>query len=252
MYYFVSDIHLGAGDHRAAQRSEDAFCRWLDMVGKDAKAIYLMGDIFDFWFEYRRVAPKGHVRVLGRLAELTRRGVDVVFITGNHDMWCYDYFERECGVKIFRKPQIVEIEGKIYHLAHGDNLNIKGKPMLRAMNRFFRSSVARFLFSWLVHPDIALRFGRWWSGKSRKSHNGFVATPDSLKFLIDYAREHHTTNKRVSYYLFGHMHYPHRATEEDFDVLFLSDWSGTEATYGVIDDSGTPELKTFVIDETVS
>lgn len=252
MYYFVSDIHLGAGNEQSAKRTEDAFCRWLDMIACDARALYLMGDIFDFWFEYHRVAPKGYVRVLARLAELTRKGVDVVFITGNHDMWCHDYFERECGVKIFRKPQIVEIEGRIYHLAHGDNLNIKGKPMLRAMNGFFRSKVARFLFSWLIHPDLALRFGRWWSGKSRKSHNGFEATPESLNFLIDYAREHHTTNDRINTYLFGHMHYPYIHHDDNFDVLFLSDWSGEEATYGVIDDGGNPQLKTFAIDETVS
>jgi UDP-2,3-diacylglucosamine hydrolase len=252
MYYIVSDIHLGAGGEQHSKRAEDAFCRWLDMVATDAKAIYLLGDIFDFWFEYRRVAPKGHVRVLARLAELTRKGVDVVFITGNHDMWCYDYFEQECGIKIFRKPQVVEIEGRVLHLAHGDNLNIKGKPMLRAMNGFFRSSVARFLFSWLIHPDLALRFGRWWSGKSRKSHKGFEPSPESLKFLVDYAREHHAANKRVSTYFYGHMHYPYIHHDEGFDALFLSDWSGKEATYGVIDESGDPQLKTFVIDETVS
>lgn len=252
MYYFVSDIHLGAGDAKSAQRTEEAFCRWLDMVGTNARAIYLMGDIFDFWFEYRQVVPKGYVRVLARLSELTRKGVDVVFITGNHDMWCYDYFDKECGIKIFRKPQTVEIEGKVYHLAHGDNLNIKDKPMLRAMNGFFRSSIARFLFSWLVHPDLALCFGKWWSGKSRKLHGDFEATPESLNFLIDYAKAHHSTNARVSIYVYGHMHYPYVHHDTDFDVLFLSDWSGAEATYGVIDESGTPQLKSFVIDETVS
>ena len=99
MYYFVSDIHLGAGNEQSAKRTEDAFCRWLDMIACDARALYLMGDIFDFWFEYHRVAPKGYVRVLARLAELTRKGVDVVFITGNHDMWCHDYFESECGAR---------------------------------------------------------------------------------------------------------------------------------------------------------
>lgn len=252
MYYFVSDIHLGAGSSKQSQRTEDAFCRWLDMVAEDATAIYLMGDIFDFWFEYRRVVPKGYVRVLSRLSELTRKGVDVVFLTGNHDMWCYDYFEQECGVKIFRKPQIIDIAGYKYHLAHGDNLNIKDKPMLRAMNAFFRSSVARFLFSWLVHPDLAMRFGRWWSGKSRKSHNGDEITPESLKFLIEYAKSHHTTHSDVATYIFGHMHYPHYYRDENIDVLFMSDWSGDSAIYCVVDDSGEPQLKTFTIDETVS
>ena len=247
MYYFVSDIHLGAGDHRAAQRSEDAFCRWLDMVGKDAKAIYLMGDIFDFWFEYRRVAPKGHVRVLARLAELTRKGVDVVFLTGNHDMWCYDYFERECGVKIFRKPQIVEIEGKIYHLAHGDNLNIKGQLMLRLMNAFFHSSTARWLFRWLIHPDIALKFGHWWSGKSRKSHSKSNITVAHLGFLTEYAREHYASHNDIDAYLFGHMHLAHDHREGNFRVMYLSDWSSDVAQYIAMDAAGNLEIKNFTI-----
>ncbi len=252
MYYFVSDIHLGSGDIAQQRRSEDAFCRWLDKVGEDAKAIYLLGDIFDFWFEYHNVVPKGYVRVLARLSELTRRGVDVVFLTGNHDMWCYDYFERECGVKIFRKPQIVDIHGMMYHLAHGDNLNIKDKPMLRAMNGFFRSKVARFLFSWLIHPDLAMKFGRWWSGKSRKSHNSDNITPESLTFLVEYARSHKAANPNIEGYIFGHMHYPYLYDSKELNILFLSDWSGKEATYGLIDNMGNAQLKTFAIDETVS
>ena len=252
MYYFVSDIHLGGGDRAQAQRAEDAFCRWLDMAGQDARAIYLLGDIFDFWFEYHNVVPKGYVRVLSRLSELTRRGVDVVFITGNHDMWCYDYFERECGVKIFRKPQLVDINGMTLHLAHGDNLNIKDKPMLRAMNGFFRSSVARFIFSWLIHPDLAMKFGRWWSGKSRKSHRGDTITPESLNFLVEYARSHKATNPNIDVYIFGHMHYPHLYNDGTLKCLFLSDWSGKEAVYGVVDEMGDAQLKTFAIDETIS
>lgn len=252
MYYFVSDIHLGSGDATQQLRVENAFCRWLDKVGEDAKAIYLLGDIFDFWFEYHNVVPKGYVRVLARLSEFTRRGIDVVFITGNHDMWCYDYFERECGIKIFRKPQRVDILGSSYHLAHGDNLNIKDKPMLRAMNGFFRSSVARFLFSWLIHPDLAMKFGRWWSGKSRKSHRGDDITPESLNFLVEYARSHKAENPNIKGYIFGHMHYPYIYDNEGLRVLFLSDWSGKEATYGLIDGMGNAQLKTFAIDETVS
>lgn len=252
MYYFVSDIHLGAGTPEQARRTEDAFCRWLDEVGHDARAIYLMGDIFDFWFEYRRVVPQGFTRVLARFAELTRRGVDVVLITGNHDMWCYDYFERECGIKVFKTSQVVEIYGRRFHLAHGDNLNIGDKTMLRAMNAFFRSSVARWLFRWLVHPDLALRFGQWWSGKSRKSHKSDELTPSHLNFLVDYAREHHAQNSHIAGYIFGHMHYAYRVDEEALHVLFMSDWSQAEATYCVVGSDAQPILKTFTIDETVS
>lgn len=106
MRYFVSDIHLGAGTKAERRRVEDAFCRWLDMAGKDATELYLMGDIFDFWFEYHRVVPRGFTRVLARLAELSARGVRVVLFTGNHDMWCYDYLAQECGVEIMRTPAL--------------------------------------------------------------------------------------------------------------------------------------------------
>lgn len=251
MIYFVSDIHLGAGSPNVARRTEDAFCRWLDMVAKDATKIYLLGDIFDFWFEYRRVVPQGFVRVLGRLSELSRRGVEVVFFTGNHDMWCYDYLEWECGMRIVRRPHVEQVGGLKLHLAHGDNMNIKGQPMLRLMNTFFRSRLARALFSWLVHPDLALKFGKWWSGKSRKSHGAEYITPASLNFLVDYALEHKQCHHDVDAYIFGHMHYAYEL-RDDIVLMFMSDWSGSTAHYVTLDDDQQLELKIFNIDETVS
>lgn len=252
MRYFVSDIHLGAGTKAERRRVEDAFCRWLDMAGKDATELYLMGDIFDFWFEYHRVVPRGFTRVLARLAELSRRGVRVVLFTGNHDMWCYDYLAQECGVEIVRNPRVVELDGVKVHLAHGDNLNISGQPMLKLMNTIFRSSVARTLFSWLVHPDLALKFGLWWSGKSRKSHNKTLMGIDNLRPLVEYAREHNLKNGDVEHYIFGHMHLPHYLREERFEILFLGDWCGEEAVYATMNDDNNLKLNTFAIDETVS
>ena len=248
MIYFVSDIHLGAGSREQAQRTERAFCRWLDMVAADATHLYLLGDIFDFWFEYRRVAPKGFVRVLGRLAELTDRGVRVTLYTGNHDMWCYDYFERECGIEVVKSPRVECIAGKRLHLAHGDNMNIRGNLLLRLMNATFRSRVARWLFSWLVHPDLSLKFGHWWSGKSRKSHGTEPIAADRLDFLVDYARQHHNESGDVAAYIFGHMHLAHRHTEASgLDVLFMSDWSGDSATYIELDEHGVLTPKPFDI-----
>ena len=171
MYYFASDIHLGAGDEQSARAVERRFVAWLDTVARDAEAIFLVGDIFDFWFEYRRVAPKGFVRTLGKLAELTDRGVRVVFFTGNHDMWVGDYLTRECGMEIYTSPQVMTLSGKKVFIAHGDNMNIDGQPMLKLLNRVFRSRTLKWLFSWGVHPDLAMKFGHWWSGKSRKRHN---------------------------------------------------------------------------------
>ena len=251
MIYFVSDIHLGCADAAVSRCAERAFCRWLDMVAKDAKAIYLLGDIFDFWFEYRTVAPQGYVRVLGRLAELTDRGVEVVFYAGNHDMWCLDYLTRECGVRVVLKPQVESIAGRSVHLAHGDNMNIKGQPMLRLMNSLFRSGVARWLFRWLIHPDFSMRLGRMFSGKSRKSHSNEIPSLAVLEPLKQYAKEHHKANGDVATYIFGHMHIPHHAVCEGIEMLFLSDWSREEATYAQMDGSSV-ELKTFKIDETIS
>ena len=253
MIYFASDIHLGSGSPEMARRTERAFCRWLDMIAEDVTELYLLGDIFDFWFEYHRVVPAGFVRTLGRLAALADRGVRVVLYTGNHDMWCYDYLTRECSITIVKSPKVVTVGGRRLHLAHGDNMNISGQPMLRLMNTIFRSSTARWLFSWLVHPDLALKFGTWWSGKSRKSHGGECITPDRLGYLVEYARKHSATTGGVEAYIFGHMHFPHRHTEASgLDVLFMSDWSGAEASYITLDDGGNLNIKTFTIDEAVS
>lgn len=253
MIYFASDIHLGSGSPEVARRTERAFCRWLDMVAHDATEIYLLGDIFDFWFEYRRVVPQGFVRTLGRLAALADRGVRIILYTGNHDMWCYDYLTRECSITIVNAPQVVSVGSRRLHLAHGDNMNISGQPMLRLMNTIFRSRVARWLFRWLIHPDLALKFGAWWSGKSRKKHGGERITPDKLGYLIEYARKHRTAAQDVEAYIFGHMHLTHRHQEDGgLDVLFMSDWSAEEASYVALDNDGTLTIKTFVIDEAVS
>ena len=220
--------------------------KWLDMVAQDAEGIFLMGDIFDFWFEYNRVIPKGFVRTLGKLAELTDRGIKITFITGNHDMWMYDYLQRECGVEICFSPQEVTISGKQLFLAHGDNMNIKDKPLLRLMNTTFRSRSARKIFSWLVHPDLAMKFGKWWSEKSRLSHSKEILDVDALDFLVDYARSYKQSNPQTDYIVFGHMHIPHDLKEEDLRVLFLSSWEG-DAAYAVLDRQGNIELKTFAL-----
>lgn len=246
MYYFASDVHLGAGDELTSRRTEQRFVAWLDMVAKDAEEIFLVGDIFDFWFEYNYVIPKGFVRALGKLAELADKGVKITFITGNHDMWAKDYLERECGIKTFFTPQTVELAGKRLFVAHGDNMNIKNQPVLRLMNATFRSRIARVLFSWLVHPDLALKFGKWWSGKSRKSHSMETLTEKSLGFLIDYARGYKAENPTIDYIIFGHMHYPYDLSQEQLRVLFLGCWE-SDATYAALDREGNIELKTFAL-----
>lgn len=244
MYYFTSDVHLGAGDETFSRRTEQRFVEWLDKVAEDADAIFLVGDIFDFWFEYSKVIPKGFVRVLGKLASLTDRGIKIYLFIGNHDMWCRDYLERECGVKTIFKPQRMQLAGKELFIAHGDNMNVGNQPMLKLMNTCFRSKLLRVLFSWLVHPDLAMSFGQWWSGKSRLSHAKDHITPASLNFLVDYARDYKQQNPATDYIIFGHMHYPYDHSEENLRVLFLSNWDGP-VQYAALDCQGNISLKTF-------
>ena len=251
MYYFASDIHLGAGDEKLSREVERRFVLWLDRVAQDAEAIFLVGDLFDFWFEYRRVVPKGFVRTLGKLAELTDRGVRVVFFTGNHDMWVGDYLTRECGVEVFTSPQLLTLAGRQVFVAHGDNMNIRHLPVLRLMNAVFRSRTLRWLFSWGVHPDWAVRFGRWWSGKSRKSHNAADERADKTgrqgfgpwltEPLIAYAREYARTHE-VDHFVFGHMHFARDYHEGALHVVNLGCWEKNPA-YAVLDARGEMTLK---------
>lgn len=244
MYYFASDIHLGAGDRPTAARVERRFVAWLDAVSEDAECIFLLGDVFDFWFEYRRVVPRGFVRVLARIAELTARGVRVVIFTGNHDMWVRDYFAEECGAEVLTHPEERELYGRRVLLAHGDNMNIAGQPVLRLMNAVFRSRVLRFLFSWCVHPDFALKFGQWWSGKSRKSHGPYEADERCTEPLIEYARDYAASHEGVRTFVFGHMHVPRDWREEGLHVVSLGEWEHNP-TYAVMSPDGEITLKRF-------
>ena len=219
MYYFASDIHLGGADPAVARQTERRFVQWLKEIESDAEALFLLGDLFDFWFEYGRVVPKGFVRTLGQLAGMTERGIRVVLLTGNHDIWVRDYLQTECGVEVYTTPQVMTICGKRLFLAHGDNMNIKGQPMLHLMNRMFRSRMLRPLASWLIHPDLFIRFGRWWSGSSRKSH-GQERDLRHLEPLVEYATQY---EHNIDYFIFGHMHIMAEVTEPKH-LFFLGDW----------------------------
>lgn len=244
MYYFSSDIHLGGGSAERSREVEQRFVAWLDRAARDAKVIVLAGDVFDFWFEYREVIPKGFVRTLGKLAELTDRGIRVIFLTGNHDMWVGDYLSRECGVEIYTSPQLFNFGGQRILVAHGDNINIKHLPTLRLLNSIFRSKVLYFLFSWLVHPDLAMRFGHWWSGKSRKSHH--VQGPPETCYtesLINYARTYVTENGAVDCCVFGHFHIARDYREVGLHTIHLGTWNERGGICAVLDDQGTIRLQ---------
>ncbi|MBR6655648.1 MAG: UDP-2,3-diacylglucosamine diphosphatase [Alistipes sp.] len=238
MHYFVSDIHLGSGDAAEQREVERTFLDFLSKIEGDAETLILAGDIFDFWFEYKQVVPKGFVRVLGRLAELSDKGVQIIMLTGNHDMWVGDYLTKECGISLFTKPQTLSLAGKTLFVAHGDNMNIKNMPVLRVMNAMFRSKSLRWLVSWLVHPNCFVRFGKWWSGRSRKSHGEAVdakVLEPLIRYATDYGKEYD-----VDYFIFGHMHYAADITEPE-RMLFMGDWH-SQPTYISLDNNGEIKL----------
>ncbi len=244
MFYFASDMHFGSPHGRGPtlDRERD-FGRWLDWVSRDAKAVFLVGDVFDFWFEYRRVVPKGFTRTLGKIASLTDRGVEVHLFQGNHDMWMTGYLERECGVKVHRDGECLELYGKKVFIEHGDVPHNREGLRQSLISWCLRSSVLRFLFSRLVHPNIALAFGHWWSGSSRSKHGGHVFAGER-EHLVRYARSI-MAREDIDYFVFGHLHCP-----ADYDLgdgrraIFLGDWL-TGSDYAALSPDGQMELKTW-------
>src|SRR6201994_4791565 len=159
--YFASDFHLGAPSYVSSREREARLVRWLDMIKADAAEVFLMGDVFDFWFEYKSVVPKGYIRFLGKLAELADAGVKLWFFRGNHDMWMFDYFERELGATIISNELKIERGGKKFFLHHGDGLG-PGDGFYKILKRFFRSSFCQWLFARL-HPNLAIGIANAWS-----------------------------------------------------------------------------------------
>lgn len=243
MVYFASDIHLGGGDKPEACLTERRFLAWLDRVSADAGTICLAGDIFDFWFEKGDRIPDGFDRVLEKFREVTARGIGLVFLPGNHDMWLNGYFERACGMRVCNSPQVFEFYGKRIFVAHGDNMNIAGKPLLRLLNACFRSRGLRRVFELLVPYRWILRFGRWWSAGSRRSHGKVKNSAAVTEPLIGYARRY-AAEHRVDHFVFGHMHFPRDYREGTLHTVHLGEWS-REPWYAVLDGQGRLTLEKF-------
>ncbi|MEC9134939.1 MAG: UDP-2,3-diacylglucosamine diphosphatase, partial [Bacteroidota bacterium] len=156
--YFASDNHLGLPDSEASLVREKHFVSWLEEVRKDAAAIYLLGDLFDFWIEYKTVVPKGFVRVLGKLAELSDSGIPITFFTGNHDLWMRDYFQKELNINVHRQPITLTIGTTRFLIGHGDGLG-PGDKGYKLMKKLFTNPFSQWLFRWL-HPDLGVRLGQ--------------------------------------------------------------------------------------------
>ncbi len=240
--YFASDQHLGAPTKAKSDVREKRFLRWLDEVKKDASAIFILGDLFDFWFEYKTVVPKGFVRTLGKLAEINDSGIPVYFFVGNHDLWMNDYFETELNIPTYHKPQEFMLDDKLFLIGHGDGLGPNDLGYKR-MKKVFTSKLCQFLFRWL-HPDIGVRLGQYMSVKNKliSGDEDFRFLGEDNEWLALYCKRKLET-KHYDGFVFGHRHLPMQIPLNEHSVYTnIGDWL-THFTYGVFEQGKMQVLK---------
>ncbi|MDN5626980.1 MAG: UDP-2,3-diacylglucosamine diphosphatase [Weeksellaceae bacterium] len=241
--YFASDQHFGIPNATESRKREDRFIRWMDEIKADAQIIFLMGDLFDFWHEWKYVVPKGYIRVLGKIAELKDSGIEIYFFVGNHDLWMKNYFQEELDIPVFFEKQYFEINNRQFLLAHGDGLG-PGDKGYKRMKKVFTNPLAQWAFRWL-HPDIAMRIANYMSQKNKMisgdEDKQFLG--EDKEFLILYSKEKLKTEK-INYFVYGHRHLPMVLDlSPDSKYVNLGDWI-SYFTYGVFDGNSFA-LKTY-------
>lgn len=259
--YFLSDFHLGAGYHLAKAKEngvvfpdgvdpmlyashevERKLCRWLDSVKQDAKAIYLLGDIFDYWFEYKDVVPRGFTRFLGKVAEMTDSGIEVHFFIGNHDIWVTDYLQKECGMVVHTDTYVGDFMGKKFFLDHGDGLGDDSKSF-RFIRSIFHNKFLRWLFAG-IHPRWTVGFAHAWSNHSRATGGVADYMGEDKEFLIKYAKQKIKEEPDINFFIFGHRHILlDLMITKTSRIVFLGDWM-SYFSYAVFDGENL-ELRLF-------
>jgi UDP-2,3-diacylglucosamine hydrolase len=232
--YFASDNHLGLPNSDESRVREKYFVDWLEEVRKDAAAIYLLGDLFDFWFEYKTVVPKGFVRVLGKLAEISDAGIPIIFFVGNHDLWMRDYFQKELGITVYHEPIRLTVGDSRLFIGHGDGLGPDDKGY-KMMKKLFTNPLSKWLFRWL-HPDWGMRLGQYLSQK-----NKLISGDEDVKFLgedkewlVAYSKRK-LQEEHFDYFVFGHRHLPMEIElNKSSHYINLGDWI-TYFTYAEFD-----------------
>lgn len=204
--YFASDFHLGLESRIPSKKRESIILDWLNTIKKDATELYLLGDLFDYWYEYKQVVPRGHVRLLGKLAELSDSGIALKIFTGNHDMWMFGYLENELGASVFKKPLKINYGNHRFFIAHGDGLGPGDRPY-KIMKKLFSNRFSQWCFARL-HPNTGIRIMKWFSKKSRESELDPVDFMGAEKeWLIQFAEEQ-LENEDFDFFVFGHRHLP--------------------------------------------
>jgi UDP-2,3-diacylglucosamine hydrolase len=246
--YFASDFHLGIPDHDRSLEREKKLVAWLDMARKDASEIFLMGDLFDFWFEYKTAIPRGYARLLGKLAEITDSGIPVHLFRGNHDMWAFNYLTKELNIQLHRDPEYRDFNGKHFYLAHGDGLG-PGDNGYKFIKKVFANPFNQWLFRQL-HPDFGIRMALFWSRKSRKANvEKEKRQQDIVLKLINQRITIHSNallkqHPELDFLIFGHYHLPLDTTlPGGARQIVLGDWI-THFTYAEFDGEKL-ELKKF-------
>ena len=203
--YFASDFHLGVPSKEKSRERELQLVQWLDDISKDATEVYLVGDLFDFWYEYKNVVPKGFVRFQAKIAALCDAGIPVHIFTGNHDMWMFNYLEEELGATMHREPITREWNGKKFLIGHGDGLG-PGDYAYKWIKKVFANPVCIWLFKW-IHPDLGIGLANFWSGSSRKSNSELDEKylGDDKEWLLQYC-ETVLKTEHFDYFIFGHRH----------------------------------------------
>ncbi|PSR14112.1 MAG: UDP-2,3-diacylglucosamine hydrolase [Bacteroidetes bacterium] len=205
--YFASDFHLGINGRLSSAERERQLVRWLDAIAPDAEAIYLVGDLFDFWFEYQTVVPRGFIRLLGKLAALRDASIPIYLFTGNHDMWMFDYLAQELDVPIYREPIVREINGKTFFIGHGDGLG-PGDHGYKFLKKVFANRVCQWLFARL-HPNLGIGLAQWLSGTSRAAnHDEDRFLGAAKEWLVQYSIRKSAAQPEIDYFVFGHRHLP--------------------------------------------
>lgn len=232
--YFSSDNHLGAPTHLESLPREKIFVKWLDSIKHDAEVIFLLGDLFDFWFEYKTVVPKGFVRTLGKLAELRDSGIQIHFFVGNHDLWMHDYFEKELNIPVYHKPKEFVFNNKHFLIGHGDGLG-PGDKGYKRMKKVFTNPFSKWLFRWL-HPDLGVRLAQHLSVKNKlisgDEDKEFLG--EDKEWLAQYSKRK-LESKHYDYFIFGHRHLPMKINVGENSTYFnLGDWINYYS-YGVFD-----------------